>query len=492
MELKQLQNGSDIRGIAMEGIQGQSVNLTPEAVYLLARGFESWLKEKTQKDKVKIAVGHDSRLSADILQQAIMDGLVFDGANVLDCDLASTPSMFMACIFDEFDADGSIMITASHLPFNRNGMKFFYKGGGLDKEDVAAIIEKAENEAFLGGKDGTIEKVDLMKVYSAHLVHLIKEGVNAKEYDKPLSDLHIVVDAGNGAGGFYVDQVLEPLGANTSGSQFLEPDGHFPNHIPNPEDKEAMESICSAVKENKADLGIIFDTDVDRSAAVDENGNPISRNAIVALASVLAAENHEGTTVVTDSVTSDELNAFLKSKGINHLRFRRGYKNVINKGLKLNRQGIDCQLAIETSGHAAFKENYFLDDGAFLATKIIIQAAKSSISDLISELKHPLESKEIRAGILEEDFKTYGAKVIEEFKNYTQRFGYITPAKDNYEGWRINFDKEHGDGWILMRLSLHEPLLPINIESKSQGGVEKMEAWLKKFLDRYNLDKKSY
>ena len=83
--------------------------------------------------------------------------------------------------------------------------------------------------------------------------------------DKPLEGLRIAVDAGNGAGGFYALDVLKPLGADITGSQFLEPDGNFPNHQPNPENKEAMESICRAVIENKADLGLIFDTDVSRS-----------------------------------------------------------------------------------------------------------------------------------------------------------------------------------------------------------------------------------
>ena len=105
--------------------------------------------------------------------------------------------------------------------------------------------------------------------------------------DKPLENIHIIVDAGNGVGGFYATQVLEPLGADISHSQFLEPDGNFPNHIPNPEDKTAMKSICDAVKEHNADLGVIFDTDVDRAACVDSNGNEINRNRLVALASAI-------------------------------------------------------------------------------------------------------------------------------------------------------------------------------------------------------------
>ena len=105
-----------------------------------------------------------------------------------------------------------------------------------------------------------------MNTYARHLREKIKREVGG---EAPLSGLKIVVDAGNGAGGFYADDILKPLGADISGSQFLEPDGNFPNHQPNPENKEAMASVCRAVRENGADLGIIFDTDVDRSSAVD-------------------------------------------------------------------------------------------------------------------------------------------------------------------------------------------------------------------------------
>ena len=148
MDYRKLQNGSDIRGIAIEGIEGEHVNLTNEAVYDLARAFLTFIREKHSKKDCRISIGHDSRLSADSLCHSIMDGLIFDGAQVLDCSLASTPSMFMSCIFEEYDCDGAIMVTASHLPFNRNGMKFFDKDGGLNKEDIARIIEICYNPVF--------------------------------------------------------------------------------------------------------------------------------------------------------------------------------------------------------------------------------------------------------------------------------------------------------------------------------------------------------
>lgn len=115
-------------------------------------------------------------------------------------------------------------------------------------------------------------------------------------------------------------QVLAPLGADVSGSQFLDPDGMFPNHIPNPEHPSAMKAATEAVLASKSDLGIVFDTDVDRAAIVGKNGQPIDRNRMIALMAAIALRDYPGSTIVTDSVTSNGLAAFIKELGGKHLR----------------------------------------------------------------------------------------------------------------------------------------------------------------------------
>lgn len=335
-----------------------------------------------------------------------------------------------------------------------------------------------------------------MTPYCEHLKGIIVSGV--KNGDRPLDGMRIVVDAGNGGGGF-ATRVLAPLGANTQDSQFLEPDGMFGNHAPNPEDEEAMHSISRQVLTKGADLGLIFDTDVDRSAAVDSKGKEISRNGIVAMAAALIAEEHPGTTVVTDSITSRQLTEFIeKTLGLKHLRFKRGYRNVINKAIELNEEGIDSQLAIETSGHAAFKENRFLDDGAYLATKIVIKAAElfregKAIDSVIADLQNPADEKEIRIPILNDNFGIYGDRVLEELENFVKSKGEaggmkITLEEPNYEGVRINFESAGDggiDGWCLLRKSLHDPILPMNIASDQKGGGDKIKGVMNEFLSQY-------
>ncbi|MBN7774352.1 phosphomannomutase/phosphoglucomutase [Clostridium aminobutyricum] len=511
---KMLQNGSDIRGIALTGIKGELPNLGQEDAEYLSAGFLLWLSKKTGKapKDLTISIGFDPRLSAKYLLHGLLNGMVPYGCTIRNCGLASTPAMFMSTVFPEFRCDGAIMITASHLPFNRNGFKFFDGDGGLNKKDISQIIAYAESDEelkalgdrvgeenfsmVLGRKTYHSVPTDLMNVYCDFLKDKIKVGVNHPTlYNRPLEGLKIVVDAGNGGGGFYATKVLAPLGANISNSQFLEPDGTFPNHAPNPEDKDAMHSLCMQVLTTQSDLGLIFDTDVDRSSAVDKRGREISRNGIVAMAAALVAEDFPGTTVVTDSITSDQLTVFLEEKlGLVHNRFQRGYKNVINEAIRLNNEGIDCQLAIETSGHAALKENYFLDDGAYLATKIVIKAAKLRLEDktldsMIADLEEPLEAVEIRLPIVAEAFSDYGNRVLADFESWVtaesthQGMRLVTP---NYEGIRIQFDASNGDGWCLLRKSLHDPIMPLNIESNSKGGCKLIAAKLKGFLANYD------
>lgn len=476
---KQFKSGTDIRGVAVDGVEGQKVNLTDENITAITEGFVRWLCDKTGKssDKLQISVGRDSRISGEHIMGIVEKVFVAHGITVLECGLASTPSMFMTTI--DLHCDGAVQITASHHPFYRNGLKFFTENGGLESEDITALLENAENQNFSTCfAQGNIIKTDYMSQYCEHLRNMICKEVNSEDYNKPLQNFKIVVDAGNGAGGFYANNVLAPLGADITGSQFLDPDGMFPNHIPNPEDETAMHSICQAVLENHADLGVIFDTDVDRGGAVDSNGQEINRNRLVALASAIALENNPNGTIVTDSTTSSGLKTFIESDlhGKHH-RFKRGYKNVINEAIRLNKMGIDCPLAIETSGHAAMRENYFLDDGAYLCTKIIIKMAQlrkvgKSISDLTATLKEPVESREIRFKITDSDFKATGNRIIAELESYAKTQSTWTLADDSREGVRVSFDKDNGDGWFLLRLSVHDPIMPLNIESDSYGGTD--------------------
>lgn len=488
-KLTNLQNGSDVRGIALDGVEGESVNLTQGACFKIGAAFAKWLSEKTSKNVV-IGIGMDSRLSGPSLEESVVAGLISGGAKVVRCGLATTPAMFMSTVFEQTKFDGSIMITASHLPFNRNGLKFFDVHGGLEHDDISKIIELAEKEGEYSPMDiSACQKLDLLSIYSDHLMNSICKELNADVSSKPLSGLKIVIDAGNGSGGFFA-KILDKLGADTKGSAFLDPDGRFPNHIPNPENKDAMAAIQKATLDNKADLGLIFDTDVDRMSCVLSSGEEVNRDAIIALVSAILAQEYPGSTIITDSVTSDRLTYFLeKVLGLKHLRYMRGYKNVINKCIELNSKGEVSPLAMETSGHGALKDNYYLDDGAFLAVRLVANLAKAkakgqSLGDFISKLPPLVEDFEGRFKIKAEDFKSYGKEVLKVFEQRAKEKNYTLPV--SYEGIRISFDTKDVKGWILFRMSLHDPVMPLNIETEIPGGIDKLKAIAKELVEGFD------
>lgn len=240
-----------------------------------------------------------------------------------------------------------------------------------------------------------------------------------------------------------------------------------------------------------SDLGIIYDTDADRSGVVDKTGVSINSNRMIALMSAIVLKEHPGTTIVTDSVTSNGLRDFIQSLGGKHFRYKRGYKNVIGKGVELNEQGIDCQLMMETSGHGALKENYFLDDGAYMSLKIVVEmvrrqrSGEGSIGDLIQSLPEPLEAKEYRIKINDPNFKEVALETTQRFHDFVES-GSIKRwilEEENYEGWRVEVDEGEGNkGWCLLRPSIHDPLCVLNIESEIENGLDKTKSEILQFF----------
>ncbi|CAN1188985.1 algC [Linum perenne] len=306
----------------------------------------------------------------------------------------------------------------------------------------------------------------------------------------------------------------------------------FPNHMPNPEDKTAMAVTRSAVLDNSADLGIVFDTDVDRSGVVDSAGNPINGDKLIALMSAIVLREHPETTIVTDARTSMALSKFITERGGRHCLYRVGYRNVIDKGVQLNKDGLDAQLMMETSGHGALKENYYLDDGAYMVVKIIIemvrmklQGSNEGIGSLIKDLEQPLESAELRMNVISEpkDAKARAVEAIETFREFVEE-GKIegweldscgdcwvsdgclvdtddtTPAAVDAYMYRAKVrDAEDGEvGWVHLRQSIHNPNIAVNLQSTVPGGCQFMAKALRdkfiwpsgvgKFLDLAQID----
>ena len=200
MDLSRLQNGSDVRGVALAGVENEPVTLDDAAVRAIAGGFVRFLRARLGKESCRVSVGRDSRLSGGAIAETLCETLAACGAEVTDLGLCTTPAMFMTTVTGERPFDAAVMITASHLPWNRNGLKFFTAAGGAESADVREILRLAAEETPLA-PGGSVAQGEFMETYAAILREKIIAAANGNE--KPLAGKHIVVDAGNGAGGVY-------------------------------------------------------------------------------------------------------------------------------------------------------------------------------------------------------------------------------------------------------------------------------------------------
>ncbi|MCH5155129.1 MAG: phosphomannomutase/phosphoglucomutase [Clostridiales bacterium] len=478
-----LKSGTDIRGRAIES-EGKSAPLTEQAVRDFANAFALWIARRTEKPRCKISVARDSRLTGEMFERAIVSELKYAGLEIYECGLFSTPAAYMTTQFPSMSVDGAIMITASHHPSDINGLKFFTPEGGVNSEQLDEIIGLAENgEKLPRSTTSTIIRRDFLRLYCDSLTETIRKGTGMF---LPLKGLKIAVDAGHGAGGFFAKRVIEPLGGDVSPSQFLEPNGNFPAHAPNPENAEAMDSLKSRVISTNADLGIIFDADADRCAIVTADGTEVNRCKLIALAAAMILPEHQGATIVTDSVTTEGLRKFIESRGGVQKRFKRGYRNVIDEAKRLCDEGVDAPLAIESSGHAAFAEHYFLDDGAFFIAKILIalsdlQSQGLTLNDLIEDLEVPMTESDIRLNFTCDNWREVAEKIIVRLSAMSERM--LALSDDNYEGVRAYVS--HADGYFIVRTSVHDPVLPIYIESNKRGGALSIARLLYSFLNGF-------
>ena len=251
-------------------------------------------------------------------------------------------------------------------------------------------------------------------------------------------------------------------------------------------------------------ISALFSTDVDRAGAVlpsDGGVIALDRNRLIALMTAILVRQYGPITVVTDSITSTGLTDFINSLGCRHHRFKRGYRNVINEAKRLlaleeaAKNAIfanailadaifaNAIFAMETSGHGALRENYFLDDGAYIIVKLLVALVEArregkTLNELIANLKEPCESAEARLNVLLDDTADYTDAVLETVKEHFSNLPGFEIVQPNYEGVRVNADETHGNGWFLVRRSLHDPLMPCNIESNSVGGMRLITAEL--------------
>lgn len=511
--------GSDIRGTFVDHARLGSVAsvahemarhaatgappLTPLAAYCLGHGLATLLRqEHPTAAELSIVIGRDPRPHGTRLADALSRGaLAADPAmRVYYTGLATTP----ACAFfsQSQQADAAVMVTASHLPVDRNGFKIFWGDStSTTQEDLRRVGSYAMECASEWYSQGMLPPssgsdavhctawVDWMPGYEDRLKAAFGRLIRGREREDGdddsslLQGLTLVLNSGNGAGGFF-QQVLADLGADVSGSIHTEPDGRFPHGVPNPE-SNLLDATLQACEQAGADVGIMLDTDSDRCGfvvpATTDGGKsltyePLHRNRLIALLGVVFARSDPGCSIVTDSVTSEGLADFLQERGLDHVRYLKGYANVIGMARSLTESGEkQAPLAIETSGHCAMQENGYLDDGTYTAVKIISLLATErargcsdqALLDLIADLEEMPEIKELRMTAVDNSLDT----MRHIFDVLTLQ---VTAAVEQHEDWEVDTKNLEGlrirtgnKQFFMLRKSLHDPLISLQIESRS-------------------------
>lgn len=433
--MKIIKSHSGVRGIYGE-------TLTPEITYQLARAYALTLKPET------VVVGRDTRPSGKIIKQTVIAGLTTSGVNVIDVNIAPTPAILYA--IKQYEADGGIIISASHNPPEWNAMKFAGKNGILlTSHEVSKIIENiSKKEAITPGRIGKIIRRNIIDIYIKELMKKVDIETIRK------SNFKIVVDSGGGAGSLSTPQLLTEIGCkvitiNSIPGLFtrkIEPTGN------------ALEMLSKTVQAAKADIGFAHDCDADRLACVDEKGNIIREDYGIGIAVKQTLAKTKTSGIVVNIASSLIFDYIAKEAKTSIFKSKVGEANVVRKMLETN-----SQIGAEgSSGGLILKEFHLARDGALAALKILEAMAerKKKFSELIRELpSYHIEKTNLpyKPGKLREIHE----KILKQWKNY---------KIEAIDGIRVNGE----DWWILIRPSKTEPLLRIIVEAKEKTKTKRL------------------
>ncbi len=417
----------------------------------------------------RILVGRDARLSSDEVHRELLRGITESGCDVWDIGLCDTPAVYFSTA--HFDADGSVMITASHNPPEYNGLKVSRrKAIPVGYDTGLAELEKLVASGKVpprGARPGSVTPLDMRPDYLAHLA----------KFRSDLSSLKAVIDCSNGMVGLFLPDVLSGSGLRYS-LMFEKPDGRFPNHAPNPLVESNLAALKDRVRQEKADLGICFDGDADRVMFVDENGKFISPDLLIGVLGThyfsLHPERRAGSSpVMTYDVRSSRgVVEFLSALGAKPTICKVGHS--FAKKLLRDTDGI---AGGELAGHYYFRENFYCDSGMIAALIImeVLAAARVPFSRAVAEIGRYCFSGEINFEV------PNGPEILARVRG-----DYSTGQLTDLDGIRIDFP----DWWFNLRVSNTEPLLRLVVEARTRDAMEARKNELVEKIQAYAGDKK--
>ena len=433
----------DIRGVWKK-------DLTEEVVERIGRAFAVYLKNILQREKVKVSIGRDVRLSSSLMLKALSQGLLTSGLDIVDIGICPTPVQYFSLF--HLPIDGGVMITGSHNPPEFNGMKLSVAKETLYGEKIQDIRRIAEKGDFIQGA-GKTEVYEIMPEYLKYL----------RKSFPLLNGIKVVVDAGNGTAGLIAPHIMRGLGCEVI-EIYCEPDGNFPNHHPDPVVMENIKDLIAKVVSSGADIGIGYDGDADRIGVISDKGEVIWGDMLLVIFAkdiieMRKAEGiHEKPVFIGDVKCSQIMYDEIKRLGGNPIMWKTGHSLIKHKVKETG-----APLGGELSGHMFFADRYFGYDDAIYASLRLLEILSKigrpySLDRLLGDVPKSVSTPEIRVACPDDIKFQVVKRVKEEFKEY-----HFT----DIDGIRILFNK----GWGLVRASNTQPALVLRFEAQDEQSL---------------------
>jgi phosphomannomutase/phosphoglucomutase len=430
----------DIRGVVEEDFDDQFV-------IDLGRAYATVLH---RAGKRTITVGRDCRLSSDRLFHLLLEGLLPSGIDAVDIGVVPTPLLYFSVL--HWNMDGGVMITGSHNAAEYNGFKLGVGPSTIFGDDIQEVRRIIERRDFAGGAGrGKISARPVLPDYAGYIKRNFKFSRSFK----------VAVDGGNGCGGVVAVPLMRELGLDIV-ELFIDMDGRFPNHHPDPTVEANMRQLIAAVRSSNAAVGIAYDGDADRIGAIDERGKIVWGDELMVLFSRAILKERPGATVIGDVKCSKRMYDDIKRHGGRPIMWKTGH-SLIKSKLKQEHGA----LAGEMSGHMFFADRYLgFDDAIYASFRLleIIDREGRGIGELLSDLPPTCATPEIRVDCPDEEKFKIAGKLADYFRS---RYD-VTEI----DGVRVNFE----NGWGLVRASNTQPALVLRFEATDEAGLNEIRS----------------
>lgn len=432
MILQQIFRAYDIRGIVDE-------ELTPELVQIIAKAIAKTCQQR------QIIVARDGRLSGPELSQALIQGLLESGMDVIDIGAVPTPFLYFACF--ELAIENGIMLTGSHNPQQYNGLKMVVNNRTLSGDDIQALYRACLQNEFVDGQ-GKLAQTDIIEKYQQRIVSDIRLARGLK----------IVVDAGNGIVGKVAPQIYRALGCEVI-ELFCDVDGRFPNHHPDPSVAANLQDLIAAVKHHQADVGLAFDGDGDRLGVVTPSGEVINPDRQLIIFSQAVLAKNPGAKIIYDVKCSLNLKQAIHDAGGLPIMTKTGHSFV-----KAELKAQQALLAGEMSGHIFFADRWYgFDDGIYAGARLLEILSAGTLN--WAQIPDSVNTPEIKIPIAEADKFQF----VEDF---VAQAHFDNATKLTIDGLRVEF----ADGWGLLRASNTTPCLVMRFEADNTLALARIQA----------------